>query len=197
MNRQPISADAELRPIEPQHAAELFAVIDRNRAHLRPWLPWVEAVQAVEDEEAFIARSLNQKNTTGVFHCAIFHGEALAGGIGLPAIDLPNRKAEVGYWLDEAHQGKGLMTLACRAVVSYLFNEMKLHRVSIHCAVENRRSRAIPQRLGFRQEGVHRDAEWLNDHFVDLVCYAMLEPQWKGQLAQAAGPPESRQRLQK
>jgi ribosomal-protein-serine acetyltransferase len=51
--------------------------------------------------------------------------------------------------------------------------------VSIYCGVENRRSRAVAERLGFQQEGIHRDAEWINDRFIDLVCYAMLAPDWK------------------
>ena len=178
MNRQRIAPDLELRLVEPRDAAELFAVIDRNRAHLRPWLPWADAVQRVEDEEAFIARDLAGRES-GAFHCTVLERGAIVGGVGLHAIDPPNFKAEVGYWLDEAHQGKGIITLACRAVVNHLFGEMKLHRVSIECGVENRRSRAVPERLGFALEGIHREAHWVNDRFLDLACYAMLANQWK------------------
>jgi ribosomal-protein-serine acetyltransferase len=67
------------------------------------------------------------------------------------------------------------MTAACRAVVRHAFAEMHLQRVVIRCAVENRRSRAIPERLGFKLEGVEREAEWLYDHFVDLAVYSLLE----------------------
>lgn len=179
MRSRPLTPDTELRLVEPADAKELLAVINRNRADLRRWLPWLDATQTVEDEEAFIARDLARRKSEGAFHCVISHRGAVVGGIGIPHIDPPNRKAEVGYWLDAGHQGKGLMTLACRAIVDHLFNEMKLHRVSIYCATENHRSRAVPQRLGFQQEGIHRDAEWLYDHFVDLVCYAMLRPLWK------------------
>lgn len=178
MNSRRISAELELRPVEPSHAQQLFAVIDRNRAHLRRWLPWVDATKSIDDEQAFITRDLARRKTDGAFHCAIFENGALVGGIGLHSIDPPNRKAEIGYWLDEAHQGKGIITRACRDLVTHLFSDMNLHRVSIYCGVENHRSRAVPQRLGFWQEGIHRDAEWVNDHFIDLVCYAMLKPTW-------------------
>jgi ribosomal-protein-serine acetyltransferase len=50
--------------------------------------------------------------------------------------------------------------------------------VEVRAAPGNRRSRAIPERLGFRQEGILRDAEWLYDHYVDLVVYAMLADDW-------------------
>lgn len=66
------------------------------------------------------------------------------------------------------------MTASCRALINRAFGELDLHRVMILCATENRRSRAIPERLGFTLEGVAREAEWLYDHFVDLAIYGLL-----------------------
>ncbi len=71
------------------------------------------------------------------------------------------------------------MTEACRAMVNHAFRELGLNRVGIACATENHRSRAIPERLGFRQEGVQRQAEWLYDRFVDRALYAMLASEWR------------------
>jgi ribosomal-protein-serine acetyltransferase len=51
--------------------------------------------------------------------------------------------------------------------------------VEIRAAVENKKSRAIPERLGFLFEGVERDGEWLYDHFVDLAVYGMLAADWR------------------
>jgi ribosomal-protein-serine acetyltransferase len=87
----------------------------------------------------------------------------------------------VGYWLSEELQGRGLVTAACRAMVDHAFEELELNRVSIACATENIKSCAIPERLGFRQEGVVRQAEWLYDHFVDHVLYATLVGEWQTQ----------------
>ena len=85
----------------------------------------------------------------------------------------------LGYWIGEAYQGRGLVTASCRALITHAFDEARLNRVEIRCAVENRKSRAIPARLGFRQEGLLRDAEWLYDHFVDHVVYATLVKEWR------------------
>jgi ribosomal-protein-serine acetyltransferase len=174
MLAQPLSADAELQLIGPQHAEALFALIDGNRDHLGRWLSWVDDIQSVEDEQQFVERSKARLESNGAFHCAIMDRGVLAGTIGLHDIDHANRKAEIGYYLAAQQQGKGLMTLACRAVVQHLFTDLRLHRAILYCATENRRSRAIPERLGFRLEGIHRDAEWIRDHFVDLACYAKL-----------------------
>jgi len=89
-------------------------------------------------------------------------------------VDWANRSTALSYWLDEAHQGKGIVTASCRAFVSHTFTTWKLNRITIQCATGNTRSRAIPERLGFKLEGILREAEWLYDHYVDHVLYALL-----------------------
>jgi ribosomal-protein-serine acetyltransferase len=84
----------------------------------------------------------------------------------------------IGYWLGESFQGKGLMTGACRALLDYLFFELKLHRVEIRCAIGNARSCAVPKRLGFTKEGVLRQAQAFDDQFLDLEVYALLAEDW-------------------
>lgn len=71
-----------------------------------------------------------------------------------------------------------------RAVVDYAFGRLGLHRVEIRCAADNHRSRAIPERLGFTQEGVLRESGYLNGRFVDMVVYGVLASEWR---AGAAG----------
>ena len=71
------------------------------------------------------------------------------------------------------------MTLACRYLVDYSFATLILNRVVIMCATHNKRSRAIPERLGFRHEGTACEAEWLYDHFVDHEMYALLRRHWE------------------
>lgn len=74
----------------------------------------------------------------------------------------------------------GIVTAACRVVIDEGFHNFGLHRIEIRCAVENRRSAAVPRRLGFVEEGVLREAEWLYDHWVDLRVFSMLAHDWRG-----------------
>ncbi len=173
-----IDEDTELRIPEERYAQKLFALIDANRTYLREWLPWVDQERSVEDTQGFIRGALQQFANNEGFQMGIWYKEQLTGVIGYHSIDWIDRKVEIGYWLAESFQGKGLMTKACKTLVAYAFNELKLHRVEIHCATNNKRSYAIPERLGFQQEGIMRDAEWLYDHFVDLMIYSMLEDEW-------------------
>jgi ribosomal-protein-serine acetyltransferase len=174
-----LSENTEVRLLEERHAKELTALTDRNREHLRAWLPWVDTNRTVEDRKNFIRGALKQFAENKGFVAGIWHEGRLAGVIGYDPIDWENRTTALGYWLGEEFQGRGLVTTACRALVDHAFVELKLNRVSIACATENKKSCAIPERLGFRREGVRRQAEWLYDHFVDHVVYATLASEWQ------------------
>jgi ribosomal-protein-serine acetyltransferase len=172
--------DSELRLLEERHAEALFALTDRNRAYLREWMPWVDGTTSVSDTRGYIRHCLREFAENRGFQAGLWVRGDLAGSIGYVDIDWNDRKAEIGYWLGASFQGRGLMTRACRALVDHAFKELRLNRVEIVCAVDNHKSRAIPERLDFVQEGVLRQAEWLYDHFVDHVVYAALADGWRG-----------------
>ncbi len=174
-----IDDDSELRTYEEEYAEAVFAVVNQNREYLREWLPWVDSNVSVEDTREFIGRGLVQQANDDGFQAGIWYQGRFAGGIGYHYIDRLNRKTEIGYWLDASLQGKGLMTRACKVMISYAFHEHGLNRVEILCASGNVRRRAIPERLGFTQEGVLREASWLYDHFIDSVVYGMLARGWQ------------------
>ena len=174
-----LTENTELRLLEERHAQELTDLTDRNREHLRAWLPWVDSSRTVEDRKNVIRDSLKQFANNNGLVAGIWHKGRLAGVIGYDTIDWENRTTEVGYWLGEEFQGQGLVTAACRALVDHAFLELNLNRVSISCATENKKSCAIAERLGFRREGVKHQAQWLYDHFVDHVVYATLASEWQ------------------
>lgn len=179
MFRHIIDDELALALREEQHAEELFALIDRNRAYLREWLPFLDNVKSVEDGRNFIRSSLEAfARRSGVALDIWFQGR-LVGGIGLNQIDWYNKSAEIGYWIGEDCQGKGLVTRACRALLDYAFDDLGLNRVVIRAATGNLKSRAIPERLGFTREGIERQAHWLYDRFIDMVVYSMLADEWR------------------
>ena len=175
-----VAPGIELRQFEMRDAETLFAVADRNRAYLREWLPWVDRTHSAAEIRDYIAARLEQLENQLGPSAAICVNGAIVGGIGCHPIDWANRHCSIGYWIDAAHQGKGLMTRCCAALIDYLFHEMAIHRVTIQCGTGNRKSCAIPERLGFKREGVMREVEWVNDRWVDLVVWGMLAQDWKG-----------------
>jgi len=175
----PVAAGIELRRVCTADCAELYAAIDRNRARLRTWLPWVSDTFSLRDLIEFV-RQREVDNTARVsLTTNIWYQSKLCGAIGLHAIDERNRNTSIGYWLDGAYEGRGIMTRACRAIVTEGFRPYGLHRIEIRCATGNIRSAAIARRLGFIEEGILREAEWLYDHWVDLRVFSTLEQRWK------------------
>jgi ribosomal-protein-serine acetyltransferase len=113
------------------------------------------------------------------FQCGIWFRGEFSGIIGYHGFDWMNRSVEIGYWLGEKFQGHGIMTKSCRTLVDYAFFEYNLNRVQIRCAIGNKKSIAIIERLGFIKEGCTRQAELLYDHYVDLFVYGMTADMWE------------------
>jgi ribosomal-protein-serine acetyltransferase len=172
-----LSDGCQLRLLEESDADELLALIDEGRAHLARWLPWA-ATQDLEGTLEFIRLTRRQLADNSGFTVAIVCDSTVAGLVGLEPIDWTHRSASIGYWLGERYQGRGMMTRAVRALVEHAVSGWNLNRIEIRAAVDNVRSRAIPQRLGFREEGTLREAERVGDAYLDIVVYSMLGSEW-------------------
>jgi ribosomal-protein-serine acetyltransferase len=113
--------------------------------------------------------------------CVIIYQQQFAGIIGLKDTDFDNKKTEIGYWLSESFQHKGIITRSAKILINYIFNEMELNRVQLKAATENYKSQAVAERLGFTQEGIERDGELHSRGFVDLMVFGMLKIDWLNQ----------------
>jgi ribosomal-protein-serine acetyltransferase len=135
-------------------------------------------VLAEADSAAFIEATSAQREAGRGPTFAILRAGAIAGIAGFRPIDRVNRVGEIGYWLTAAAQGHGTMTECCRFLVRYAFLTLDLNRVEIAAATGNHRSRAIPERLGFKFEGVLREREELYGTFVDHALYSQLRAEF-------------------
>lgn len=178
MTLSPRLSELGVRPVEAADAPELYALIEANREYLARWLPWA-AGQDLAATEQFIAESEAQLARNDGFQAVIAPQGEIVGVAGFHSIDWTNRNTSIGYWLAEDAQGKGTMTTVVSALVDHAFTEWSLHRVEIHCAPENHRSRAIPERLGFREEAVLRETELVGGRYLDSVVYGLLEGELK------------------
>lgn len=168
----------ELRPVSAVEVDVWFPAIVRNRERLRQWLPWAGLDITRADIGRYLADRERDNAERVSLTAGIWHTGEFCGAVGLHRIDKWHRSTSVGYWLDGAREGQGLMTLAVRAMVTEGFRQFGLHRVEIRCATGNERSCAIPRRLGFTEEGILRQAERLGERWVDLRVFGMLEQDW-------------------
>lgn len=171
--------DIILEPTNASHAEALFELVDQNRGHLRQWLPWVDVMQSVSDFEAYIDRCEKQHTAGTDYSFVIKNKDNVVGRIGLHYINQQNRFGAIGYWISEGFSGKGIITKACQRLIRFCFEEAGLNRIEIKCATSNQRSAAVAERLGFRKEGIMREAELVNGEFLDLNLYSLLKAEWQ------------------
>ena len=177
MPRFELSDDVQLRSLTEADVKELYALIEANRSYLAPWMPWA-AGQTADGTAEFVRKSIKQEADDDGFQVAVIVDGAIAGVLG-HEVDRENRTTTIGYWLAEDQQGRGLMTAAVKRLLEHAFDELRLNRVGIEVGPNNPRSRALAERLGFREEGVLREAErFADDDYRDLVLYSMLASEW-------------------
>lgn len=174
-----LDSDLVLQRLRSEHAPALFALTKANQTYLRHWLPWLDLVQTEADSAQFI------RSVTELYHrkrgvqFGIVYRETLSGLVGFNRFDDVNRQATIGYWLAQEQSGRGIMTRCVAELVRWGFVECDLNRIEIRCAEHNIKSRAIPERLSFKREGLLRQCEWLYDHYVDHVLYALLAEEYR------------------
>lgn len=177
-----ISPELRLKVLRPLDADTVYRQVNSNREHLRRWLPWVDAARDPADTRKYLEFSYAGFLKGDGFNYGIWHKEQFVGTIGFHGFDRINRVTSLGYWLVEDACGLGLMRRSAQACTEFAINDQDMNRVYIRCATGNNRSKRIPKALGFRFEGIQREAEWLYDHFVDLEVYSMLASEWEESL---------------
>lgn len=171
-----VTDDIVLYPLSVDDIFKIFNTLNQEREYMREWLPFVDTTQDAEDTGNYVRYVLQ----TGEQQFTIYYKEKFVGLAGFKDIDKDNHKTEIGYWLSQYAQGKGVMTQAVQKLLQYAFNEMDMNRVQIKVAINNKKSRNIPEKLGFQVEGIERDGELLVDsEYTDIVIYSLLRREYK------------------
>lgn len=179
-----VDEELSLKLRHEEDTVAVFNLVEKNRSHLRPWLPWVDRTLTQEDSKKYIIGELENFKNKKTADFGIFYQEKLVGSMGFNKIDSVNQKAEIGYWIDSDYEGKGIMTKCVTSIINYGFNELNLNRIEIRCSVLNKRSAAIPQRLGFTLEATLREDHKITDpetgvEFTDGLIFGILKKEWQ------------------
>jgi ribosomal-protein-serine acetyltransferase len=170
-----IDQNLKLELINENHAQPIFDLVDANRTHLRKWLPFVDRMQTAEFAGNFVKGTMQRNKDGNEYAFVIIDNEKVIGRIGIYKIDNQNKIGEIGYWLAENVQGKGIITKSCKAIIDFSFSALQLNRIEIKCGTENFKSKIIPEKLNFTQEGIIRQGELLYEQFIDLNLYSLLK----------------------
>lgn len=163
----------------PGDGEAVYQAVQSSRNDLKKWLQFAQKDQTLEETEANIREAYLKFLSRENLRLHIFHREtgAFVGCTGLHRIDWEVPKFEIGYWIDSKQSGNGYMTEAVEGVMKFAFQRLKANRVEVHCDAKNIKSRAIPERLGFKLEGIHyKDSIAIDSNELRDTCiYAIVQ----------------------
>ena len=165
-----------LHPLDATDTRDLWSAVESSRAHLEPWLPWVPFNIDLESSGRYAEASAADWDAARACRFSIRDRQTrrFLGVIGLEAFAHLHESVELGYWLRIDGVKRGLMTEAGRAVLDWSFGPVNAHRVRVAAATDNHASLGVIRRLGFRFEGIARQAERCNGRWLDHAVFALL-----------------------
>jgi RimJ/RimL family protein N-acetyltransferase len=107
------------------------------------------------------------------------NGEFL-GGMGIYRLDRHHRRGEVGFWLTPQGRGRGLASRAVRLITTWAFETLGLDRMELTTTPDNAATRALAEKLGFKEEGTMRARNFERGRRVDVMMFAVLKDEWRG-----------------
>jgi len=159
-----------------EYTEQLFTIIQQQRPYLEEFLPWVKNIQKAWHANGFLKEAIALNKGKQQLTTLIIHQEQLVGTVSLLKINQKDKRAEIGYWLKQDIQDKGIMTKSCRRLIQYAFKELRLNRVEMRIAANNHKSKKIPLRLHFTLEGRLRayQKNTKHDTFEDVEIFGLL-----------------------
>jgi len=176
------NGDLILRPIRYRDRTEWNSVRSRNAQWIGPW----EATNPLPGTDlptyAGMVRSLNQQarqDTALPFVITERQGSLrtpppIVGQLTVSSIIWGSaRMATLGYWVDQAHAGRGIAPTAVAMATDHCFRVLGLHRMEINIRPENRPSLRVVQKLGFREEGLRKRYLHIAGSWADHLSFAI------------------------
>lgn len=168
-----------VRTFQEKDARSLTNLVSRNKYFWSTYEPlnrpdyYTVETQYKKIQESLYLMSSQREFTFGIYAIGTDH---LIGHIALYSVKrLPYSSGFVGYAMDEAYVGKGIVTEAVELIVNFAFKEVGLHRIEAYVAPENKASIRVLEKVGFLQEGLLRKLLYINGKWVDHYMYALLE----------------------
>ncbi len=148
-----------VRPYREEDAPALYESVAESREHIRPWLPFADFHQTVEESLIWIIEQRAKWILRQSMNCAILDAATgrYLGGTGLHPREWSIPSFEIGYWLRASAEGHGYMMEAVQLLTNFAFNKLGAKRVEIQCDERNIRSANVARRLGYKQEGLLRN----------------------------------------
>ena len=166
-----------LSPVESSDGPALWEAVESSREYLEEWLPWVPFNNTPETSQRYADACSSDWDAGRAVRFALRDAQThrLLGVVGLDSCVHLHRSCDLGYWLRKQATNQGLMTEAAQACVDFAFRRLGVHRIRCAAATQNHPSLHVISRLGFRFEGISRQAEFVASRWLDHAVFARLE----------------------
>jgi len=180
MLKEVLQGSVSIRLIEKRHARAMLDFVERGRDNFVRWIPFVSRNHDLPDFEALIGRFLKMyAEGSGAFY-GLWEDSLMIGMVLIKELDEEAAQAEIGYMIDKAYEGRGLIKAGCIKLIRFLFDEMNMQKIRICCDDRNERSIALAGKLGFVLEGsLRRDAK-INGEYCTTLRFGLLKEEWVG-----------------
>jgi len=185
-----------LRPPRTADVPAMRLALRQNAAHLRPWsiapAPGEDPASLTSVSRAVLRHRTEWKSgQTYVFLIVARENEGtILGRIALGGLHRGAfQNAYLGYWIDAAHEKRGLMTEAVEAATSFAFTTAELHRVQAAVMPSNTASQRVLEKAGYRREGLAERYLCIAGVWEDHILFAATAEEWAERHPQLpAGP---------
>lgn len=149
-----------------------------SRSFLTPWEPTWADDELTRNAYRRRLRRYGRDARDGCGYAFFIFRKAdddLLGGLTLSNVRRGvTQSCSLGYWMGRPHSGQGLMQDGVRAVLPFVFDELRLHRLEAACLPSNERSKAVLRKVGFHEEGHAREYLRIDGAWRDHVLFALL-----------------------
>ena len=168
-----LDEEIQLCSVQESFATVYVDLAKENYDYLAKWLVWPPRVKTESDFGDFIVRCKSDHERGDAITFGIIYNGKLIGNIAYKYINNELKKVEIGYWIAQDYQGKGIISRACARLVEYAFTNLDMDKVEMCVASENKPSRAVCERLGMTMEGVISSAERVQGRMLDHAIYGL------------------------
>jgi ribosomal-protein-serine acetyltransferase len=171
-----IDHDLCIRPFAEGDVAAFVEAVHESVKTVGVWMPWCVATYSEADARLWFAQCLANLRANTAYDLGIFSstGAELYGGISINQINVNHKMGNIGYWVRQSHQGKGIATRAVRCIAGYGFSQLKLTRLEIVAAEKNLPSRAVAQKVGAVLECIAPNRLVVKQRAIAAAVYSML-----------------------
>jgi ribosomal-protein-serine acetyltransferase len=176
----PILSDGlHIRPYVDADIEPFVAAARESVETVGAWMPWCVASYQPEDAKAWFDECAASLSARSAYDMGIFaaDGTTLYGGIAVNQINWRWNLGNIGYWVRQSCQRRGIALRAVRAIAHFGFSYLKLTRLEIIVAVENAPSRGVAEKVGATFECIARNRLVLHEGPIDAAVYSLIPGQ--------------------